>query len=196
MRGIRVILVAMEVRPTVADDVDSLLEIDGVIDSSNYLRVERAGEGLGISWRLDERPLRTRLIERNAMDDEVRFGLRQIISGADEGLALLAEHEGRVVASLVALIQPSAGLLRLLDLRVDFDQRRQGLATVLLYRLIQEARDRGLRAVMAQTRTNNLPAAKLLLKTGFDIAGLDAQFHSNHDLVKEAVTLFWYAALD
>ena len=31
---------------------------------------------------------------------------------------------------------------------------------------------------------------------GFDLRGLDAARFSNHDLVKERVTLHWYAALD
>ncbi len=186
----------MEIRPTAPADIDALADIDGTIDSSHYLHLERSGEALGICWKLEERPLRQRLIQANAIDDETRFMLRQICSGADEGMAILAEHESAPVASMVAQVQPATGVLRLLDLRVDFDQRRQGLGIAMLYQMINEARQRGLRAAMAQSRTNNAPAAKLLLKTGFDIAGLDAQFHSNHDLVKEAVSLFWYAALD
>ena len=42
----------------------------------------------------------------------------------------------------------------------------------------------------------DLPAARFLLKCGFDLTGLDASRFSNHDLVKERVTLHWYAALD
>jgi hypothetical protein len=50
--------------------------------------------------------------------------------------------------------------------------------------------------VAAETTTDNWPAAMLLTKCGFDLAGLDERRRTNHDLVKEAVTLFWYAALD
>ena len=38
----------------------------------------------------------------------------------------------------------------------------------------------------AESTTDNLPAARFLLKCGFDLAGLDAQRFSNHDLVKES----------
>ena len=48
----------------------------------------------------------------------------------------------------------------------------------------------------AETLTDNLPAAKLLSKCGFDLAGVDTQRRSNHDLVKEAASLLWYVALD
>jgi hypothetical protein len=41
-----------------------------------------------------------------------------------------------------------------------------------------------------------VPAARFLLKAGFDLCGVDTHFSSNHDLVKEAVSLFWYASLD
>jgi ribosomal protein S18 acetylase RimI-like enzyme len=70
------------------------------------------------------------------------------------------------------------------------------MATVLMYQIVQAARDRELRAVSAETRTNNLPVNKLLQKLAFEIAGIDTHRHTNHDMVKESATLFWYAALD
>ena len=66
----------------------------------------------------------------------------------------------------------------------------------IMYQLIQHARDRELRALSAETRTNNLPCNRLLQKLAFEIAGIDTHSHSNHDLVKEAATILWYAALD
>jgi len=185
----------MQIRPAVAADLDQLTDIDGTITSSNYLHLERTGEGLVQNWKLDERPLRSRLIEPNAIDDETRFSMKQVVNGIEDGLALVAEHEGVVVASLLAQLQPANSTLRLLDVRVDHDHRGQGLGSALLFQAIQQARDLGLRAISAQTKTNNVPAANFLLKRGFDLAGLDTHLHSNHDLVKESVTLFWYVAL-
>ena len=46
------------------------------------------------------------------------------------------------------------------------------------------------------THPTTLPAARLLIKCGFELAGVDTQRHSNHDLVKEVASLIWYAALD
>lgn len=185
----------MQIRPAVAHDLDQLADIDGTITSTNYLHVEKSGEGFAQTWKIEERPLRSKLIEPNAIDDDARFSMKQIVGGIEEGLALVADHEGVVVASLVTQLQPANSTLRVIDLRVDFDHRRQGVGSALLFQAIQQAREMGLRAVAAQTKTNNLPAANFLLKRGFDLAGLDTHLHSNHDLVKEAVTLFWYAAL-
>jgi len=185
----------MQIRPAVSHDLDQLADIDGTISSVNYLHLEKSGEGFAQNWKIDQRPLREKLIEPNKLDDETRFSMKQIVGGIDDGLALVADHEGVVVASLVAALQPANSTLRLIDLRVDFDHRGQGLGSALLFQSIQHAREMELRAVSAQTKTNNLPAANFLLKRGFDLAGLDTHLSSNHDLVKEAVTLFWYAAL-
>ena len=186
----------MEIRPVQPADLDDLLEINGTVESSEYLHLEKTGEGLAVSWRLEQRPLREQRILPNRMNDEQKFALRQIVSGADEGHALLAEHGAQKAALLVAQAQPQYGTLRLVDLRVDYDFRREGLATALVFQAVTEARGKGLRAVTTETLTDNLPAARLLFKCGFDLAGLDAQRHTNHDLVKEAASLVWYLALD
>ncbi len=149
-----------------------------------------------MSWKLDYRPLRTKLIESNPPDDELSFMLKQIVSGTEEGVALLAEHDDRPAALLLAQEDQAAGALRILDLRVDSDFRRQGLGTALLCMMVQEARQRQLRAVVVETRTNNIPVNLLLQKCGFSLAGVDTHRHSNHDVVKECATLFWYSALD
>jgi ribosomal protein S18 acetylase RimI-like enzyme len=79
---------------------------------------------------------------------------------------------------------------------VDYDLRRQGLGMALVYQIVQKTREAELRAVTAETRTNNFPANQLLLKCGFDLGGLDTRRHTNHDMVKESATLLWYASLD
>ena len=186
----------MEIRPAVLADLDGLDEIDGTIESSQYLHVERGGEGLALHWKLEERPLREKRIERNRPSHELHFDLKQILSGIEEGLALVAEHENAIVALMLGQPQPQYATMKLLDVRVDYDQRRQGLATAMIYQLISEARNRELRAVFAECTTDNLPACRLLSKLGFDLAGLDTQRYTNHDLVKESATLLWYAALD
>ena len=65
----------------------------------------------------------------------------------------------------------------------------------LLFQVIAMARQAECRAVAAELTTDNCPGAHLLAKCGFEIAGIDARRHSNHDLVKEAVTLLWCATL-
>jgi GNAT superfamily N-acetyltransferase len=186
----------MEIRTIRPGDLDRLIDIDGTIESTSYLHVENAGEGLEMSWKLQERPLREKRMDRNRPTDELTFLMKQIVTGVEEGVALLAEHDQVNVATLVAKLEPEFGTLRVIDVRVDFEHRRQGLGSAMVYQVISESRGRDLRAVSAQTRTDNFPAAQFCAKCGFDLAGLDVRRHTNHDLVKEAATLFWYASLD
>jgi ribosomal protein S18 acetylase RimI-like enzyme len=186
----------MEIRPATTRDLPGVIEIDATVESHRYLHVDRSGEGLSALWKVEERPFRTRLIEAVPMDEERQFLFRQIVGGIEDGLALVATHDDETVGLLLAQPRLTEGVLQVLDLRVDFDHRREGLATAMMFQAIQTARDAGHRAVMAETAANNHPAAQLLDKLGFQLAGLDTQRYSNHDLVKEAVTLVWYAPLD
>jgi hypothetical protein len=110
----------MEIRPVTPADLDNLREIDGTVESLDYLHMEQTGEGLSIGWRLEKRPLRQKLIEANAMPDEVAFSVKQIATGADEGLALLAEHEDLPVALMIALPRYDARTMEMIDLRIDY----------------------------------------------------------------------------
>ena len=186
----------MEIRPVQPPDLDGLYDIDGTVESSKYIHVSRGGEGLEVGWTLAERALREKRHLPNRLDDERRFLLKQIATGADEGVALVAEHDGAPVGLLLAQAEPAYGTLRVHDVRIDFDVRGQGLGTAMMYQAIAHAREREVRAVSAESTTDNVSAARFLLKCGFELAGLDAQRLSNHDLVKEAVTLYWYVALD
>jgi ribosomal protein S18 acetylase RimI-like enzyme len=186
----------MEIRPGNAADLDLLFDIDGTVESMQYLHLEQAGEGLKTSWALDERPLRSKLIESNPLSDDLRFTLKQVLTGADEGIVLVVAHDEQMVGLALAKPEHEHRTMRLLDVRVDYDLRRQGLGMGLVYQIIQKTRDAELRAVTAETRTNNFPANQLLLKCGFDLGGVDTRRHSNHDIVKESATLLWYAALD
>jgi ribosomal protein S18 acetylase RimI-like enzyme len=184
----------MELRPAKAADLPGLAEIDATIESHRYLHIDRAGEGLNLLWKIEDRPLRERLISTQPLDDETQFTYRQILTGIDEGVVQVAEHDDQIVAAQLA--QSRHDVLKLLDLRVDFDHRREGLATAMLYHTIAAAREQQLRAVSIESVASNDPLNQLLTKLGFHITGLDSHRRSNHDLVKEAVTLIWYHALD
>jgi ribosomal protein S18 acetylase RimI-like enzyme len=186
----------MDMRPATLADAAAISEIDGVIQSTQYLHVERTGDGLTMSMRVEPRPCRERLTVANPVTDEIAFAFRQVASGADEGIALVLEHEGRPVAAAVARPRHEHRVMQLVDLRVDYSHRRQGLGQSLVYRIIMETGKLGLRAVMAEATADNLPAAGLLRRCGFELCGIDARRRSNHDLVKESATLFWYASLD
>ena len=177
-------------------DVEHLDDIDATFDAADYLHLDASGEGLAIAWKVEQRKLRERKIEAFALDDDLQFAFKQVATGIEDGLALVAEHDGAPIAALLARRNEADGLFDLLDVRVDSDYRRQGLAMAMLFKLIADARDAECRAVRAHTLTNNARAAQLLAKCGFELSGVDTRRRSNHDLVKEAATLIWYMPLN
>jgi ribosomal protein S18 acetylase RimI-like enzyme len=186
----------MEIRAMTANDLDGVRDIDATIESGQYLHIDRAGEGLSTSWRMQPRPLREKRMHKHRVTDELGFELKQISTGADEGIALVAEHDGQIIAAALARPDAIAKVHRLIDVRVDFDFRRQGLAQAMLFQIITHARQAEMRAVMAQAPADNFPVLEFLIKLGFEPGGLDTLLQSNHDLVKESVILFWYLALN
>ncbi len=179
-------------------DLELLDEVDATIESRDYLHLGREGQGLASVWKLEQRPLRETLIEPNRLSDERKFAYRQIVSGVEDGAAMAIEIEGRPVATAVVVARPQFATLELVDLRVDYDYRRQGFGTALLYQVIAEARQRGeqVRAIYAEVNANNSPAQELLARIGFELSGFDERRHTNHDLVKETATLLWYLQLE
>ena len=182
----------MTIRPATPQDVDDIAEIDGTVESTEYAHVEQTTGEVGTSFKFEWRPTREKLIFAAPLEVDAAFTLRQIVGGNDEGVASLAEHNGHLAGLLLAQVDAARGVMGVLDLRVDYDHRREGIATVLLYQLIEQAREADLRAAYATTRTNNAPAAKLLDKLGWELSGIDTKRHDNHDLVKEQATLMWY----
>ena len=178
------------------EDLRALPEIDGTIESTQYLHLEKSAEGLALNVRVESRPTREKQILSNPVEDDLSIVWKQVASGIDDGIVLATEHEGQLVGAALAQPDPTRGTMKLLDVRIDYDFRRQGLGTAMVFRIIQATRDAELRAVSAEARSNNFPANQFLLKTGFDLSGVDVRRHSNHDMVKESATLFWYAALD
>src|SRR5437867_1622569 len=119
-------LIAMEIRVANMSDLAKLIEIDGTVESTRYLHLDHSAEGMSASWRIEERAARQKLIDSNRLSDETLFVYKQIISGADEGAAMVIELNESLAAAMVAEHRPASGTLHIVDLRVDYDQRRQG----------------------------------------------------------------------
>jgi N-acetylglutamate synthase-like GNAT family acetyltransferase len=186
----------MNMRAMTAADLELLSEIDATVQSTKYLHVEQSGEGLSVGWRVEERALREGRAASNAVNEDLAFSYKQVASGIEDGVAAVTDRDGLLLAALLAIPRPERKVMQLLDLRVDFDIRREGLGTGLWYMALQVARQAEMRAVMAETTSENVLAASFLVKQGFKLAGVDTMRHSNHDLVKERATLVWYLAFD
>ena len=98
---------AMEIRAIRLPDIDRLIDIDATVESTHYLHVDQAGEGFDVSIKQSERPLREPRNDRNLASDELNFSMKQVVSGIEDGIALLAEHDGINVATMLAIVDPT-----------------------------------------------------------------------------------------
>ena len=187
---------AVQLRQMTVSDLAQLGEIDATIESQDYLHIGREGQAMATVWKAEVRPLRETLIEPNRLTEEAQYAYRQVVKGVEEGTALIVEVEERPAAAMVAVPRPQFGTFEVVDLRVDYDYRRQGFGTALMYQFLGAMRGReDVRAVYAEVRANNTPAQELLARLGFELSGFDERRLSNHDLVKETTTLLWYLEL-
>lgn len=77
-------------------------------------------------------------------------------------------------------------------LAVDPQYHRQGLGQVLLYSLLEKARDRGLEQATLEVRASNLAAISLYQKFGFRIAGRRKGYYQDNG---EDALLLWLSNL-
>src|SRR5262245_6877322 len=65
------ILLPMEIRPLTSADLRFLGDIDATIESTQYLHLERSGEGVTVNMRVESRPLREKKIISNPINDDL-----------------------------------------------------------------------------------------------------------------------------
>lgn len=183
------------IRPLTQADIERLPEMELNFQAEAYLAVEKVVEGLNVTWRLVERPLDPPFISVDYnIDEQDQTEIAQRLKEND-GLYLVAEHQGRLVALLDLEREAWRDTGMIWNIVVDRAYRRQGLGTRLIQRAITWGRRRRLRALALETQTNNLPACRFYQKMGFQLCGLDDHFYSNHDIERKEVALFWYHEL-
>jgi len=186
----------MQLRKMTGQDMRFLNDIDATLDVVEYLHVDHTFEGLTNRWLVEPRPLRPGKSLANTLSDDDLFDIRQVAEGAEDGFAMVADHDGQLVAALVARNLPQEQLIELLTIRVDFDFRRQGIATAAMFQLVNHAKEQEARAVRVVVTTDNAPACHMFAKLGFVLSGIDTRRKTNHDLVKEQASLVWYLPMD
>ena len=151
----------------------------------------------GLSWKcsLEPRVLRQKLIEANPVNEDLAFVLKQLAGDESEGRCLVAERSDSVVGLCVARNLAELGVIEIVDLRIDYDHRREGIGSAMIFDLINYGREREARALRAEALSNNIAFNSMLSKFGFELAGVDTHRKSNHDLVRERATVVWYLPL-
>ena len=184
------------IRPLTRADIPGLTSINQTFTSDAELHLERRCVGLEeIAWRLTCRPL------KQPFDRGTQYDLRQDELTAIEGrlqagncLQLVAADEDRIVG----LLEVEAGSWRdagwIWNVLIDVQYRRRGLGRHFIASSVEWARGRGLKALVAETQTNNVPACRFYQRMGFVPSGVDDHFYRycGDPRAAQDVAIFWY----
>ncbi|HLV98881.1 MAG TPA: GNAT family N-acetyltransferase [Ktedonobacterales bacterium] len=66
----------------------------------------------------------------------------------------------------------------------------QGIGRLLMERVIQHAQEVGLRCVVCETQTTNVPAIGFYRALGFVLDGIDLSYYTNHDMERQEIAVF------
>ena len=185
----------MEYKPLMQDSIPRLEEIRADYVSDRYLRVTKTGDGLqvGFALRIEEleQPFRSQGISIIREKDKELIKSRM----AGQALQLVVEENGRLVGLLDAEVESWRRILKVWNLLVDEEYRRQGIGAALMRRAQEFARENDCRAISAETQTTNWPALNFYLKMGFRVCGVDDHSYTNRDVERKEVALFLYREL-
>ncbi|OCX31529.1 hypothetical protein QU42_09465 [Bradyrhizobium sp. UASWS1016] len=167
-------IIRADALPGSAEEVDFSFEIDSIIVEpfdAVPLRVEPLSQRRK-AYGLDEA-----LFERCDGTDKVLF---------------LANEAGNL-AGYITASRGWNGCAVVDDFAVARSFRRRGLATALMDRLADWARDKGLGAIRLETQSNNVAACSFYQRYGFVLGGYDRFLYRElgSDTAEE-VALFWY----
>ncbi len=178
-------------------DLLALDQVDPSFQSDTFLDVEREEEGLGVTFRLVERPFDTPFIKETGYhyDVEQLEQTRYRLEHAEAALMLVAEVQGRLVAILEVEGEAWRNTALVWALFVDRAWRGKGVGKALLARAEAWAAKRRYRALVLETQSNNVPAIRFYQRHGYQIAGLDMYFYSLDDVARREVALFLYKML-
>ncbi len=82
------------------------------------------------------------------------------------------------------------------ELHVSEDFQRQGIGRRLIEALAAHGRTLGLRCIVCETQTTNVPAIQFYRAMGFTLEGIDLSLYTNHDRERGEVALFMKKPLD
>jgi len=188
----------IEVRAMRMNDVPRLSEIDPGFVSDSVLEVRKSGSGLNTGWQLVERRLATpfdkgrryHLLESDLAEIRERMA-------KGRGFHLIALDDSERVAGMLDLALEAWNNTALLwFIMVDNAFRGRGLGRHMFSLAVDYARRHGIRALIIETQSNNVPACRFYAALGCELVGLNDIFYSNEDLEQEEVALFWAYRLE
>lgn len=182
------------IRPLTERDIPKLIEIRPGFKTNVILQVERLGEGYTGGWQLVEVKIDPPYEKGSGYDFDAteRENIRGRFAQDNTLLEVVVERDSeRVVGVLDVEEREWNSTAWVWNLMLDEDVRSRGLGNRLMQRTVAWAKKRGLRAVMLETQTNNVPACRFYARMGFQLVGINEVLYTNDDVQNNEVAIFW-----
>ncbi len=182
------------IRPMYPEDIEALADIRPGFETDTILKVEPLGQGLEQGWRLVETKLSTPFQKGAGYDftPEERQSIAARLTQTDTLMEVAIEKKtGNIVGVLDVEEETWRNTAWIWNIMLDVEARGQGIGREMLNHIIRWGRRRGLRAILLETQSNNVPACKFYLRMGFQLVGINTMFYTNQDLERDEVALFW-----
>ncbi|MFE3573888.1 GNAT family N-acetyltransferase [Lysinibacillus sp. NPDC059133] len=99
----------------------------------------------------------------------------------------IAEFNGEEAGIVSFSHEKWHNVLRINDIHIDQSRQHKGIGSKLMALVKKRAAEIGVRAIVLETQTSNLPAIQFYRKHGFHLIGCDLISYSNKDIEKREV---------
>jgi ribosomal protein S18 acetylase RimI-like enzyme len=167
------------IQPLATLDDDQLVLIGGYTTDSVYVAEKsEQEEQTSITLRL----MRLASPQQKRFDpptDEMVATYREAVT---RGFSFAAYDGEKIVGIVLADAQNWNRSLWVWEFHVAPSYQGQGIGRQLMERLVERANTAGLRIIVCETQSTNVPAIRFYRRVGFNIEGIDLSYYSNEDM--------------
>lgn len=165
--------------------IERLIEMG--YESREKYQVSKTETADRTSFNLVLTTLESPYIKRWEVNDEDRKYYTRVI---EEGHSFSALDGSEMVAVALAETRRWNGTLWIWEFHVTPSHQRRGIGRQMMDILAEKANAAGLRTMLVETQSTNMPAIRFYRAAGFFIEGIDLSYYSNHDIPDGEVAIF------
>lgn len=167
----------IEIRTAKQEDLESMLAIDHSFQS-NYafqMDISQDSNNISVNFRNVKLP-RSAIVKYPRNEDEL------VLSWENASVIFVGCISGQIVAYLCLEEIPSLKAIRIRDLVVSKDWRRQGIASGMLLASEDWTIKRKTNMLLVEVQSRNNPAITMVKKLGYQFCGFQDHFFPNKDM--------------
>lgn len=138
----------------------------------------------GLELMTLEQPITNRYAH---LDEETLTSYQEMLR---HRLSLGAFEDGQMVALALAEPEHWNGSLWIREFHVAESHQHRGIGRQLIEAVAEKARSAGLRVLVCETQTTNVPAIRFYRSVGFALEGIDLSYYTNHDWPDGQIAVF------